>query len=159
MQSDFWMSLNVVNPYFRCIMCFQNVLHNVRHTDVQLLWKARRAVSNNPSRTTISAHDWKQRHECWCGARGEWWSYRDRVRPVVLPHLQQCSHHLPDLLSRQHPITIHIKHFEANWGGRRKGGCEGGLPNKREHELEQKLSWEQWEESSVEFLCGLCLVT
>lgn len=46
-------------------------------------------------------------------------TYRKYVCPIVLPHLQQGHHHLMKLISRQNPITVHIKHFKANWKWKR----------------------------------------
>lgn len=42
------------------------------------------------------------------------WTYRECVCAIVLPHLQQSHHHFMEFISRQNPITVHIKHFEAN---------------------------------------------
>lgn len=41
-------------------------------------------------------------------------TYRERVCAIVLPHLQQGHNHFMEFISRQNPITVHIKHFKAN---------------------------------------------
>lgn len=41
-------------------------------------------------------------------------TYRECVRAIVLPHLQQGHHHLMEFISRQSAVAVHIEHFEAN---------------------------------------------
>jgi hypothetical protein len=42
------------------------------------------------------------------------WTYREVVCAIVLPNLQQCNHHLMELIAAQHTITVHIEHLEAD---------------------------------------------